>query len=123
VLDTAFSTALSRLSTQIAQPSIISTTVFGTLSTSLQTGPGPSLVTSFYSGLMGPIGPAGPQGPIGLTGPQGDTGPAGPQGPAGPSEVFIQDTMPTDTGQPYIWIQTGLPNGGWQVWYNATGTT
>lgn len=63
MLDTTFSTALSELSTQIAQPSVISTTVLGTLSTSLQTGPGPSVVTSFYSGLLGPTGPAGPPGP------------------------------------------------------------
>ena len=57
MLDTTFSTALSGLSTQIAQPSVISTTVLGTLSTSLQTGHGPSVVTSFYSGLVGPAGP------------------------------------------------------------------
>ena len=60
MLDTTFSTALSGLSTQITQPSVISATVLGTLSTSLQTGHGPSVVTSFYSGLVGPVGPAGP---------------------------------------------------------------
>lgn len=65
MLDTTFSTALSGLSTQIAQPSIISTTVLGTLSTSLQTGHGPSVVTSFYSGLLGPTGLTGPAGPPG----------------------------------------------------------
>ena len=63
MLDTTFSTALSGLSTQIAQPSVISATVLGTLSTSLQTGHGPSVVTSFYSGLVGPAGPVGPVGP------------------------------------------------------------
>lgn len=65
MLDTTFSTALSGLSTQITQPSVISATVLGTLSTSLQTGHGPSVVTSFYSGLVGPAGPAGPVGPAG----------------------------------------------------------
>lgn len=63
MLDTTFSTALSELSTQIAQPSVISTTVLGTLSTSLQTGSSPSIVTSFYSGLIGPEGDPGPPGP------------------------------------------------------------
>lgn len=63
MLDTTFSTALSGLSTQITQPSVISATVLGTLSTSLQTGHGPSVATSFYSGLVGPAGPVGPVGP------------------------------------------------------------
>lgn len=44
-------------------------------------------------------------------------------GAGGTQQVFIQPTQPADTGQPYIWIQTGLPNGGWAVYYNATGTT
>ena len=44
-------------------------------------------------------------------------------GPGGTPQVFIQPTQPADTGVPYIWIQTGLPNGGWSVWYNETGTT
>lgn len=38
-------------------------------------------------------------------------------------QVFIQSTQPADTGAPYIWIQTGLPGGGWSVWFNETGTT
>lgn len=44
-------------------------------------------------------------------------------GGGGTPQVFIQSTQPADTGQPYIWIQTGLPNGGWAVYYNETGTT
>lgn len=44
-------------------------------------------------------------------------------GAGGTQQVFIQSTQPADTGQPYIWIQTSLSNGGWRVWYNETGTT
>ena len=44
-------------------------------------------------------------------------------GAGGTQQVFIQSTQPADTAQPYIWIQTGLPNGGWRVWHNETGTT
>ena len=42
---------------------------------------------------------------------------------SGEQQVFIQSTQPEDTGSPYIWIQTGLPGGGWSVWFNETGTT
>ena len=38
-------------------------------------------------------------------------------------EVFVQGAQPTDTGSPYLWVQTGLPNGGWTLWFNNDGTT
>jgi hypothetical protein len=43
--------------------------------------------------------------------------------PSEAQQVFIQPTKPADTGKPYIWIQTGLPDSGWTVYYNDTGTT
>lgn len=39
-------------------------------------------------------------------------------GGGGTQQVFVQPTQPADTGQPYIWIQTGLPGGGITIWYN-----
>lgn len=79
-------------------------------------------------GIQGIPGTIGPQGPIGLPGPQGEpgptgaTGPVGPQGPQGPqgepgtsgsgsSNTFVQNTAPTPTGSPYLWIQTGVGSG------------
>lgn len=31
--------------------------------------------------------------------------------------VFIQPTQPTAPG-PYVWIQTGLPGGGFGLWFH-----
>lgn len=36
----------------------------------------------------------------------------------GAQEVFVQSTQPLFTGQPYLWIQTGLPNGGFSLWFH-----
>ena len=44
-------------------------------------------------------------------------------GGGGTTQVFVQSTQPADTGSPYIWIQTGLPNGGTSIWFNDDGTT
>ncbi len=44
-------------------------------------------------------------------------------GGGGATQVFIGPTQPADTGQPYIWIQTGLPNDGISFWFNESGTT
>lgn len=38
-------------------------------------------------------------------------------------EVFVQGAQPADTGSPYLWVQTDLPNGGWTLWFNNDGTT
>lgn len=36
-------------------------------------------------------------------------------------QVFIQNTQPADTGTPYLWIETGLPDNGVRFWYNENG--
>lgn len=38
-------------------------------------------------------------------------------GGTGQQEVFVQSTQPAATGQPYIWIQTGLPDNGFTFWF------
>ena len=38
-------------------------------------------------------------------------------GGSGQQEVFVQSTQPAATGQPYIWIQTGLPDNGFTFWF------
>jgi hypothetical protein len=63
VLDTQFSSQLSGLATTVSQPAGVGTTQLGVLQTALSLGSGPAVVTSFYSGLVGPAGPAGPAGP------------------------------------------------------------
>lgn len=74
------------------------------------------------TGPKGDIGNTGPAGPQGLQGIKGDTGNIGPQGPQGPqgepgtsgsgsSNTFVQNTAPTPTGSPYLWIQTGVGSG------------
>lgn len=40
-------------------------------------------------------------------------------GPDASQEVYVQDATPTASeSQPYIWIQTGLSDDGFTVWFN-----
>lgn len=52
--------------------------------------------------------------PVGVQGRPGAPGAGG-----GTQEVFVQATQPTETGQPYLWIETdvdGNPTGNEYVW-------
>lgn len=60
MLDTQFSSQLSGLSTAVSQPAQVGATQLGVLQTALSLGSGSLVVTSFYSGLVGPPGPPGP---------------------------------------------------------------
>lgn len=33
-----------------------------------------------------------------------------------PRQVYVQDDQPGLTGVPYLWVQTGLPGGGFTLW-------
>ena len=55
-------------------------------------------------------GPTGPQGSQGIQGIQGI------QGEPAPQQIYVQNTQPAATGQPYVWLQTGLPGGGTTLW-------
>jgi hypothetical protein len=37
---------------------------------------------------------------------------------AAANAVFVQPTAPASPGIPYLWIQTGLPNNGWSLWFS-----
>ncbi|QKZ15888.1 collagen-like protein [Spirosoma sp. KUDC1026] len=72
-------------------------------------------------GNPGPQGVQGTQGLPGAKGDKGDRGDMGPKGadstvagPAGPQNLFIQNNQPVYAG-PYLWLQTGLPNGGFTL--------
>lgn len=47
----------------------------------------------------------------------GGSGPAGGIGPAGPNNLFIQPLAPVTALTTYFWIQSDLPGGGFQVWF------
>ena len=68
-------------------------------------------------GAVGPTGPAGSTGPTGpsITGPTGVTGPTGP---GSVQSVFVQDTKPASTGQPFVWLQTKAGNSGVSIWFD-----
>ena len=38
--------------------------------------------------------------------------------PGGTPQIYVQANQPANTGMPYIWIQTGLANGGWTIWFH-----
>ena len=55
-----------------------------------------------------------------LTGPQGVQGlqgVPGNQGPAGDQRVFVQETQPDFNGQTGVWVQTGMTNNGFTIWF------
>lgn len=87
-----------------------------------------------YQGVDGAQGPVGPVGPIGPVGPKGDaatayvsdTEPAtaapgdfwidsDPLDSEVPAELRVGPTNPNLT-EPGLWVQTGLPNGGYTLW-------
>ena len=37
---------------------------------------------------------------------------------AAPAQVFVQDDQPAASTTPFIWVQTGLPGGGFSVWFD-----
>lgn len=49
-----------------------------------------------------------------LTGPQGVPG---AQGTAGDQHVFVQDMQPNFNGLTGIWLQTGMANDGFTIWF------
>jgi hypothetical protein len=59
-------------------------------------------------GIQGVKGDTGSQGIQGFQGVKGDTGDTGATGANGNTNVFIQDTQPASTGQPFLWIQTNI---------------
>ena len=91
------------------------------------------------AGEQGARGEAGEQGPQGLPGADGHspvlalvgdqisidgvvsgphlTGPKGDTGEKGDQRVFVQDAQPNFNGLTGIWLQTGMANNGFTIWF------
>jgi hypothetical protein len=84
-------------------------------STGVDDGTG-DVTINVSGGAVGPTGPAGSTGPS-ITGPTGVTGPTGP---GSVQSVFVQDTKPSSTGQPFVWLQTnaGRLGTGVSIWFD-----
>ena len=69
--------------------------------------------------LTGPQGPQGIQGLSGAdgVGEKGDTGATGAKGDPGDQRVFVQDTQPNFNGLTGIWLQTGIEDNGFTIWF------
>lgn len=56
-------------------------------------------------------------GQVGAKGDPGDKGDSGDKGDPGDQLVFVQETRPNFNGLTGIWLQTGMENNGFTIWF------
>lgn len=69
------------------------------------------------TGAQGPQGIQGIQGTAGADGPQGVPGVDGEDGKDGDQRVFVQSSQPNFNGLTGVWLQTGMANDGFTIWF------